>query len=54
MRKIAAVLMMAVLAVLAASLVSAAPAIQAQFGPVSLESGAAPVSPPLMYAGIRG
>jgi hypothetical protein len=54
MGKIAVVLLMAALAVLAAGFVSEAPAIQAQFGAIFLDNGAAPMSPPLMYAGIRG
>lgn len=51
MREIVAVLLIAALAL---PLAANAPGIANQIDAIFTDAGAAPVSPPLMYAGIRG
>ena len=54
MWKIVVVLLLTALAILATRLVYDAPVIQTRVGEVLGTAAPAPLTPPLMYAGIRG
>jgi hypothetical protein len=54
MWKIAVVLVLTALAILAARLVYDAPMTQSRVGALTGTAISAPLAPPLMYAGIRG
>ena len=54
MWKIAAVLLLTVLAILGARLAYEAPLVQTRIGAFTGAAAAAPLTPPLMYAGVRG
>ena len=54
MRKIVVVLLLTALAILGARLAYDAPVIQTRVGEVLGTAAPAPLTPPLMYAGIRG
>lgn len=54
MWKIVMVLLLTALTILAARLVYDAPVIQTRVGAVTGTAAPAPLTPPLMYAGVRG
>ncbi len=54
MWKIVVVLLLTALAILLARLAYDAPVIQTRVGLLTSTAASAPLSPPLMYAGIRG
>ena len=54
MWKIVVVLLLTALAILIARLAYDAPVIQTRVGTLTVTAGQAPLTPPLMYAGVRG